>query len=57
MRDSNKTAEGTATGWWWLRSPGNSQYKAADVYDDGSLDSLHVNHEHVCVRPALWVNL
>ena len=40
--------------WWWLRSPGNSQYFAAHVYDDGSLfDYGYVVYGGHGVRPAL----
>ena len=54
--DKYKTG-GRATGWWWLRSPGDNRYCAADVDYAGSVDyggddarcSGHV------VRPALWV--
>ena len=53
----NKTADGVAAGWWWLRSPGSNQHEAADVSNDGSLISDIVNIVLACVRPALWVNL
>ena len=53
----NKTADGTAAGWWWLRSPGGDHYSAADVSADGSLSSRHVDYISGCVRPALWINL
>ena len=55
--DSNKTTDGEAAGWWWLRSPGSNQRRAADVDTDGSLGDRSVNNERGCVRPALWVNL
>ena len=54
---SNKTAEGAATGWWWLRSPGAYQNEAAIVFSDGSLSYSDVHYASGCVRPALWVNL
>ncbi len=54
---SNKTAEGTASGWWWLRSPGYDRGVAACVHDDGSLYGYDVNDGSGCVRPALWINL
>ncbi len=54
---SNKTADGDASGWWWLRSPGYNQNYAADVSYDGSLYSSRVFDVSVCVRPALWINL
>lgn len=55
--NSNKTADGRLTGWWWLRSPGTYQNYAAYVYDDGSLDYYLVDDDIVCVRPVLWVDL
>ncbi len=56
-KSENKTADGTNAGWWWLRSPGNSQIYAANVGNDGSLDYDDVNDDSGCVRPALWINL
>ena len=53
---SNKTADGTAAGWW-LRSPGYDQNVAADVEPDGSLNCYIVSFGGYCVRPALWINL
>jgi len=53
--DSNRTEEGLAAGWWWLRSPGSTRDSAADVINDGSLDD--VNNGGVVVRPALWLDL
>ncbi len=53
-----KNSEGTAAGWWWLRSPGNFRNRATYVGSDGSLDSYHdVGNASGCVRPALWINL
>ena len=52
-----KTADGTAAGWWWLRSPGNAQGSAAHVHTDGSLSLTSVRNGNGCVRPALWINL
>ena len=54
---SYKTADGTAAGWWWLRSPGSHQLFAACVSLDGSLFSNLVDSGHAVVRPALWINL
>ena len=51
-----KTRDGLCAGWWWLRSPGNDQYPAACVGDEGSLSSAPVHH-FGCVRPALWIDL
>lgn len=45
--------------WWWLRSPGFSNYFAAVVDFDGDLDVYgnFVDKELGGVRPALWLNL
>ena len=57
--DSYKTASGAATCWWWLRSPGSNQTRAAYVTRGGSVSyiGLTVNHDTDAVRPALWINL
>ncbi len=51
------TVEGSPAGWWWLRSPGTSQYCATFVYSDGSLGSPYVDNSGGCVRPAMWISL
>lgn len=45
--------------WWWLRSPGHNQYRAAYVSYDGSVyyTGPGVHYDRDCVRPALWINL
>ena len=45
--------------WWWLRSPGNDRYLAADVNLYGSVhyDGDRVDDDKTCVRPALWISL
>lgn len=55
--DEYKTADGSAAGWWWLRSPGYSQRIAATVHHDGSLVFSNVDDDSGCVRPAMWINL
>lgn len=57
--DSNKTASGAATCWWWLRSPGGTQDSAATVHADGSVGcgGDYVDCDIDAVRPALWINL
>ena len=54
---SDKTTDGTAAGWWWLRSPGFYQYYAAYVFSDGSLSDRDISYDNAVVRPALWINL
>ena len=43
---------------WWLRSPGDKSYYAADVYYDGSVYycGRNVNNARIAVRPALIIN-
>lgn len=45
--------------FWWLRSPGNCQYRTTSVLSDGSVSyhGLGVSHDGGCVRPALILNL
>ncbi|MBR4459050.1 MAG: MucBP domain-containing protein [Clostridia bacterium] len=54
---ANVNVDGTAAGWWWLRSPGGTQRNAASVNRDGSLRYIYVYSGSGCVRPALWLNL
>lgn len=54
---SNKTADSTYAGRWWLRSPGYDQKLAAHVYADGSSGNRNINYDDVSVRPALWVDI
>ena len=51
--------DGAATCWWWLRSPGYYQYRAAYVSNGGGVNSSgdNVNIDDYGVRPALWINL
>ena len=55
--DSNKTVDGAAAGWWWLRSPGLDRGSAAGVSADGSLSLDYVIYGISVVRPAFWLNL
>ncbi len=57
--DYVQTEDGKPAGWWWLRSPGESQISAASVLSDGSLASSDNvgNYDNGVVRPALWINL
>ena len=45
--------------WWWLRSPGNTQDRAAYVLLDGDVNEngFKVFHDSNAVRPALWIDL
>jgi len=45
--------------FWWLRSPGNRQARAAGVHNDGAVDvyGFSVRNSDSAVRPALWIDL
>lgn len=45
--------------WWWLRSPGYTQYTAAGVYYFGGVFERgdYVHDDRAAVRPALWIDL
>ena len=45
--------------WWWLRSPGEYQSRAATVHSGGDINynGTEVNLKHGAVRPALWIDL
>ena len=47
----------TEAGWWWLRSPGESNYQASFVNFDGTRYTNSVANGYLSVRPALWVRL
>ena len=50
--------EGRLSGVWWLRSPGESKYNAACVdLIGGALYQNSVGNTHVCIRPAMWVDM
>lgn len=57
ISNGSKTAEGTAAGIWWLRSPGSVQDSAAFVNYDGSLLSCYVYFASCAVRPVFWLAL
>lgn len=54
-----EAASGSASCWWWLRSPGSHQFNAALVNSDGSI--LYYGRSALsdsdCVRPAMWVGM
>ena len=52
-----KTSEGSAVGYWWLRSPGKEQGSAATVSIYGDLGFQRFFADEVCVRPAFWLDL
>ena len=45
--------------WWWLRSPGNNTYNAANVGNNGVISEYgnYVQNVYGAVRPALWVDI
>ena len=57
FEDKYQTADDKLTGWWWLRSPGDTQDYAAFVNCVGSLYCDSVIDSSEVVRPAFWLNL
>ena len=51
------TSDGDGAGWWWLRSPAESQSDVACVQPGGYLKYHSVTAYSGCVRPAMWVDL
>ena len=45
--------------WWWLRSPGESNYKAAHVRIIGAVRIIgeYINYSPGGIRPAMWVSI
>jgi len=44
--------------WWWLRSPGNLDCRAADIFADGGVnDRGRFINESGGVRPTLWIKI
>ena len=43
--------------WWWLRSPGYSNYDAMGINAGGSLGYWSVDSVTGAVRPAMWIDL
>ncbi len=45
--------------WWWLRSPGHSQYAASMVDSNGIIDShgRGLDTADFGVRPAMWIEI
>ena len=41
-------------GWWWLRSPGDKQYNACGVRQDGTILDQRVDYSKGAIRPAIW---
>ena len=57
VEESIRTAEGTRTGWWMLRSPGGSKHGASCVNNGGGLSDCNVTLASGCICPVLWADL
>ena len=57
VSEEDKTIDGIAAGYWWLRTPTYYKYNPACVQCDGDIGSMGATADHVLVRPALWLNL
>ncbi|MBQ8537051.1 MAG: serine/threonine protein kinase, partial [Clostridia bacterium] len=46
-------------GWWWLRSPGISEYSTVKVFTTGKIDKsgYNPNSTRGSIRPALWIEM
>ena len=56
LLDYGYSEDSNATCCWWLRSPGSTSVKVAEVLVDGSVDSKGYYCGVGFVRPALWIN-
>ena len=56
---SSYTADGEAIGWWWLRSSGSYQHRAANVNNVGTIyyTGSSVTTAGGGVRPAMWIDI
>ncbi len=56
---ANKVYTEDGNCWWWLRTPGETLYKAAGVSKSGYVynggDNVHFSD--MAVRPAMWIDL
>ena len=59
MGADTRTLDGGVTdaGWWWLRSPGESETQASFVNFDGTRYTNAVGNDYLSVRPAIWVEM
>ena len=57
--NGNYTKDDEATCWWWLRTTGSYQLRAAFVRSYGAVECSgdDVDNTGGCVRPALWISL
>lgn len=51
------TYDGKYAAWWWLRSPGGEQNRAARVSPEGGLVGSSVSYTYTMIRPVIWVDL
>ena len=51
------TSDNRYSGWWWLRSPGQYQRRAASMSDASLLSGRDIDSDNGCVRPAFRINL
>ena len=58
-KSSDNVIDGRGCCYWWLRSPGDNQFRATYVNSGGALIlyGYRVDSDDHAVRPALWVNL
>lgn len=51
------TYDGKYAAWWWLRSPGGEQNRAARVSPEGGLVGSSVSYTYTMIRPVIWADL
>lgn len=57
VSSDDPTYDGKYAAWWWLRSPGGEQNRAARVSPEGGLVGSSVNYTYTMIRPVIWVDL
>lgn len=43
-------------GYWWLRTPGMSNYDASVVDETGYITSYSVDSDGIAIRPSMWIS-
>lgn len=57
VSSDDPTYDGKYAAWWWLRSPGGEQNRAARVSPEGGLVGSSVSYTYTMIRPVIWVDL
>lgn len=57
MHTNDPLSFNNASGYWWLRTPGEYEEKFAYVSSSGNITETYVDNDNIGVVPAMWVNL